>query len=162
MKVTGGYRAHRSLLVGDASFPSDGETQTSLPIFPGRSLWISVVSRVNKKDPSFGRKAEARRSGDYRNSDSCFGAKDGTLPLARCSLSSTWRFALHHSRDSLAARFIPTSFTRSRGMCCIGLATSQINGVVDEWGMARLSAPLLYRSERKLSGINRRLVQSPA
>src|SRR6202011_5221121 len=101
-----------------------------------------------KKTPAFGRKAEARRHGDYRNSDSCFGAKDGTLPLARCSLSSTWRFALHHRRDSLAARFIPTSFTRSRGMCCIGLATSQINGVVDEWGMARLSAPLLYRSER--------------
>ena len=75
MKVTGGYRAHRSLLMGDASFPSDGETQTSLPIFPGRSLWISVVSRVNKKDPSFGRKAEARRSGNYRDSDSCFGSK---------------------------------------------------------------------------------------
>src|SRR5260370_41617422 len=62
-------------LVGDASFACGGETQTSLPIFPGRSLWISVVSGVNKKDPSFGRKAEARCSEDYRDSDSCFGSK---------------------------------------------------------------------------------------
>jgi hypothetical protein len=36
---------------------------------------FSVVSGVNKKDPSFGRKAEARRSGNYRDSDSCFGSK---------------------------------------------------------------------------------------
>src|ERR1700730_8692219 len=36
---------------------------------------FSVVSGVNKKDPSFGRKAEAKCSGDYRDSDSCFGSK---------------------------------------------------------------------------------------
>ena len=48
---------------------------------------------MNKKDPSFGRKAEAKCSGDYRDSDSCFGSK---VPVRHCLL---WRARSHRHDD---------------------------------------------------------------
>src|SRR5450631_2812216 len=49
---------------GDASFPSDGETQASLPIFPGRSLWISVVTDPILARPTYDYSAETTYAED--------------------------------------------------------------------------------------------------